>query len=180
MLLNRRQKLEDKIVFINYNYDNVLNKNFLNFEYLPSKHRIFTYKEELEDLSNAFVEALYPHGNLFTEETSSHVEVYINTIKSGNSKFFDAVSCYESKEHVVITNDVMKPISLYFLGLGWGLSTNLGNLKFNNPISEIHVTIKNIELKDKNVSMLCERFGKQPEEIKIYGSCDELIDGCFN
>jgi hypothetical protein len=180
ILLNRRQKLEEKIAFINYNYDNVLNKNLLNFEYLPSKQRIFTYREEIELLSYASMSALYPHGNLFTEETSRHVEVHMNTIKSGNSKFFDAVSCYESKEHVIETYIPSKPVSLYFLGLGGGLETNLAHLTFKNPISEIHVTIKNLELKDKIVSLLSESFGKQPEEIKIYGSCDELIEGCFN
>lgn len=180
VLLNRKQKLEEKVAFISYNYDNVLNKNFLNFEYLPSKQRIFTYREEIEHLSYASVRALYPHGNLFTEETSPHVEVHMNTIKSGNSKFFDAVSCYESKEHVIETYIESKPVNLYFLGLGGGLETNLGHLEFNNPISEIHVTIKNIELKDQIVGLLSKRFDKQPEEIKIYGSCDELIDGCFN
>lgn len=180
VLINRGKKLEEKIAFVNYNYDNVLNKNFLNFEYLPSKQRIFTYREELEHLAYASVQALYPHGNLFTEEASPHIEMNINTIKSGNSKFFDAVSCYESKEHVVMTYDTSKPVNLYFLGLGGGLATNLANLHFRNQISEIHITIKNIELKDHIVGIISDRFGKQPEEIRIYGSCDELIDGCFN
>ncbi len=180
ILVNRKHKLEEKIAFVNYNYDNVLNKNFLNFEFLPSKQRIFTYKEELEHLFWVSARTLYPHGNLFAVEDSPHIEVYMNTIKSGNSKFFDAVSCYESKDHEICTYDVNKPINLYFLGLGGGMETNLNHLEFKNPISEIHVTIKNAELKDQVIGILSKRFGKQPEEIKIYGSCDELVDNCFN
>lgn len=180
ILLNRKQKLEDQIAFINYNYDNVLNRNLLNFEYLPTKQRIFTYREQIERLSYVSVMALYPHGNLFKEESSPHVEVYMNTIKTGNSKYFDAVSCYESKEHLISIYNGGKPINLYFLGLGNGLETNLNHLEFYNPISEVHVTIKNIELKNQIINLLSSRFGKQPEEIKVHGSCDELIDNCFN
>ena len=179
ILVNRGQKLEQRIAFINYNYDNVLNKNLLNFDYLPSKQKIFTYKVELEHLSHALVGALYPHGNLFTEENSLHVDVHMNTIKSGNSKFFDAVSCYESNEHKITTFNEGKSINLYILGLGGGIETNLNHLEFKNPISEIYATVKNEELKDHVLTLLSGRFGKSPEEIKIYNSCDELIDNCF-
>lgn len=180
ILSNRKKELAQKIAFINYNYDNVLNKNFLNFDYLPSKQRIFTYKEEIKELAHKRVLALYPHGNLFLEESSPHIEVIVNTIKSGNSKFLDAVSCYESKKCSIGKEYDKRPINLYILGLGGGLAINLANLEFNDPIKEIHVTIKNAELKDEIVGILVKRFSKQPEEIKIYESCDELIEECFS
>jgi hypothetical protein len=68
------------------------------------------------------------------------------------------------------------------LGLGGGLEVNLDNIDFNNSVSEIHITIKNNNKQDseKVINFLTEKFKILPSEIKIYKSCDDLIDNCFN
>ena len=44
ILLNSEAGLENKLAFINYNYDQVLDKNILNFFHLPQKQKIFNFR----------------------------------------------------------------------------------------------------------------------------------------
>jgi hypothetical protein len=102
-----------------------------------------------------------------------------DTMKSGVPDFLDAVSCYESGEYIVQTYDRSKSINICILGLGGGLDTNLSKLKFGNPVSEIHVTIKDVGSRDNILQSLSRIFGKESEEIKVYDSCDDLISNCL-
>src|SRR6267154_758181 len=67
ILENTTLRLEQQITFINYNYDQVLEDNLLDYEYLPTKHRRLSYKPRLDSLSNFVIRTLYPHGTLFPE-----------------------------------------------------------------------------------------------------------------
>lgn len=72
--------LESKLAFINYNYDDVLERNLLDFSYLPAKHRILNYAPRLERLSKAAIDVFYPHGNLFAELEYSRVRRFLPSI----------------------------------------------------------------------------------------------------
>ena len=67
------EKLVDlnKLLFINYNYDKVLDLNLLNFSFLSSKRRDYYYREQLEDIAGGSVMAIYPHGSFFKQEVSN-------------------------------------------------------------------------------------------------------------
>ena len=182
ILDNKSAGLENKIAFINYNYDTVLDKNLLNFTYLPQKHQLFNFRNRLSELSEEVIDVLFPHGNLFSNkelESTSHVSRHIDTMKSGVGKYVDVVSCYESRRHSVKKYN-RTPTRLYFLGLGGGLQINLGNIDFLISIDEIHVTIKDSSIKDATVSFLSEKYGIPATEIRIYDTCDELVRKCFN
>ena len=69
---------------------------------------------------------------------------------------------------------------MYILGLGSGLNINLSNIRFQNKISDIHVTIKDDGLKDGIVNFLSEKFKINQIEIKVYNDCCDLVDNCFN
>ena len=174
-------RLERSSVFVNYNYDHVLDDNFLNYEYLSAKHKRLTYKGRLAYLSTIFINTLYPHGTLFPtyEKRSSHIYKSFDTIKTGDAELLDAVSCYEGKFHKIDDSATNSPRRLYIMGLGGGLIINLGRLNFGIPISEIHVTIKDKALTSSIISFLAEKFKMTPGEIKIYNSCEDLIDACF-
>ncbi len=177
---NVNLSLEDKIAFINYNYDDVLDKNFLNFDYLPIKHKLFNYKNRLSVLSEVEISCLYPHGYFPSEYNSSYLVKKKDTIKSGSEEFIDAVSCYESKGHTVSNYNLAQKISLYILGLGSGFKINLNNIHFKNRIFDIHITIKDKKSEDRIVNLLSEKFKINLTEIKIYNDCCDLVDNCFN
>jgi hypothetical protein len=176
---NKEAALEKKIIFINYNYDHVLDDNFLNFNYLPEKYKILNYKERLYELSKVVVDCLCPHGNFLSNINPVRIKKLIKTMKSGNNEFIDAVSCHESEKHQ-ITQDLNKKRILYILGLGGGLEINLNNIEFNCQISEIHVTIKNEYIKKKVMNYLSEKFNIDSTGIKVYRDCNDLINNCFN
>ncbi len=172
--------LENKIAFINYNYDNVLDKNILLFEYLTEKERKVDYRSRIANLS-AYVQTFYPHGNFYSEQESqsaNRLYRHLKTKKSELQDVIDAISCHESEKHVLKMYGTKK---LYILGLGNGLQINLDNIEFTPySISEIHVTIKNKDKKDYIIDFLNKKFGIPAVEIKIYDNCDELIEKCFN
>lgn len=179
ILLDNSSNLEHQIAFINYNYDNVLDKNFLKFEYLPMKQRVFTYKSRLEYLSQATADVLHPHGAFFVDKdlkNPSNLRRRWHTMKSGNLEFLDAVSCHESYRHIVGQSGSKK---LYLLGLGGGLKVNLDNIDFESSISEIHVTIKSPSMRNEIVGYLSEKYSIPADEINIYKTCKELVEKCF-
>jgi hypothetical protein len=183
ILYNKKQGLESKIAFVNYNYDDVLSKNFLIYTYLHPKLLGYKHRERVDALSPLVIRALYPHGNFFTEKEvgdSSHIYRYIKTMKSHDNEQLDAVACYDSELHVVGKHNLASKIKLYLLGMGGGLEINLGNIELENPVSEIHVTIKDESLKERIVIFLSKRYRIPATEIKIYSTCAELINNCFN
>lgn len=178
---NQNLKLEDRIVFVNYNYDNVLDKNFLNFDYLPEKYKLFNYSERLSHLSYTLANSFHPHGYFPSDFLPKNTARTTKTMKSENSMYIDAVSCYESEKHTVVrsVNYDDKKRSLYILGLGAGLEINLNNISFEVEISNIHVTVKNQDYKDKIVDFLSKKFKIPVTEIKVYTSCYDLVNNCF-
>jgi len=176
---NKHVGLENKIAFINYNYDSVLDKNFLNFNYLSEKHRRFNYKDRINGLSGVRIDCLHPHGYFPSEDDSFYIDKVTDTIKSNDVEFIDAVSCYESKKHTVSTYNLAQKISLYILGLGSGLQINLNNIDFRNKISDINITIKGQGSEYEIINFLSERFEINQTEIKVYKDCGDLIDNCF-
>lgn len=176
-------KLESKLAFINYNYDDVLERNLLDFAYLPEKRRILNDAPRLEKLAGARIDVFYPHGNLF-DLKNKQIRRFMSTMKSNHKEFIDAVSCYESDAHAVNLEETSPPINLYFLGLGSGLQTNLNNIDFQlgryGVINEIHVTIKDESLKDNIIDFLTKKFNIAETSIKIYKTCDELVASCFS
>lgn len=177
---NESMGLEKRIAFINYNYDNVLDKNFLNFDYLPAKYKLFNNKDRLDILSTVQIRCFCPHGYFPSEYNSPHIYKETETIKSNNKSFIDAVSCYESKKHNVVIHYSVKKVPLYILGLGSGLEINLKNLNFNNKIYEVHITIKDEERKNDIINFLSDKFKIPQTEVKVYKDCGNLIDNCFN
>jgi hypothetical protein len=182
ILLNQQIDPTAKIAFINYNYDRVLDDLFLNYTYLHKKHIRYTHRERLMQLENTIVKVLYPHGNLYREnelDSSAHTNRYVATIKSHDDSQLDAVSCYESKKHLVYKANRVSKFKLYILGLGGGLETNLNNINLINSISEIHVTIKDSGLHANIVNFLSNKYKIPETEIHTYPSCEKLIDTCF-
>lgn len=182
-ILKGKERLERKIAFINYNYDDVLDKNFLIFSYLPLKLQRYNKRERLNTLSKVIACALYPHGCFFSKqelENTPHIKKHIDTMKSHDEKHLDVVSCYESKTHVIEKYDHGGTIKLYLLGLGGGLKINLNSIKFKIPISEIHVTIKDNSMKDKVMEFLSKEYKIPKTEINVYTTCEELVEKCFN
>jgi hypothetical protein len=169
-------ELENALAFINYNYDDVLEKNFLNFSYLPPKYIQFNHRIRLAKLSKIKIDALYPHGK-FTDnhEEASFLSVYKDTMKSHQKEHLDVVSCYESKKHSIIYGDARSgSFELYIMGLGAGLKINLDNIEFPyDKISNIYVTVKDPRKKEEAIKYLSERF--ETTLIKTYLSCEELV-----
>lgn len=170
------------ISFINYNYDDVLERNLLNFEYLPDKHKRLNFRDRLKELSEKEFATLYPHGNLFSVDELSYrhnVSRSSHTMKSGEDDFVDAVSCLESYPYRVITGPNIMGLTLYILGLGGGLQINLGNLDFDVSVSRIHVTIRNPAVREGLVNYLIERFQIPSDKISVYDDCQHLVESCF-
>lgn len=173
------QNLENRIAFINYNYDDVLDKNFLNFNYLDQKHRDVLDRERLLELNEAKVPCFYPHG-FFSELEPDHLSRRSDTYKSGGN-YIDVVSCHDSKPHSLWLENQSLGINLYILGLGGGLEINLKNINFQNPIFKIHITVKNPENVETVRNFLIEQFREvNPTNIIVYKDCKELINNCFN
>ena len=175
--------MHQSIAFINYNYDNVLDLNLLNFSHLSAKEREINDSDALRILANVEIPVLRPHGQFDTEKFL-HTNSRVDTNKTGKDDYIDVVSCYESKKHEVVFRDSRNIISnnkfnLYILGLGGGLSVNLNNIDFKGLISEINITIKDGKNNDAVSDFLVERFKIDKENIKIFSDCEELIDKCF-
>lgn len=177
-------KLEGSLSFISYNYDDVLDKNLLNYKHLPRKQLRWTYKTSLEHLSESDLPVLYAHGNLYSEEEldkNSHVSRCIETMKTGDENVLDVVTCFESNKHSVRRYDFSRGgINLYILGLGGGLQMNLNNITLEMPVSQIHVTIREESKRADIIKYLSEKYKKTPAEINVYDSCEDLIKKCFN
>lgn len=169
--------LGKKISFINYNYDDVLNKNLLNFTYLPAKDRKINSKKAIDNLSSITVKSFHPHGH-FPINFDSNVYNVKDTPKSeSDANYLDVISCHDSDFHKIETDRNSK---LYILGLGGGLEVNLNKLQFTNKISEIHITVRKKEMVDKIKNFLSKKFDISNEDIKIHDDCTSLITYCFN
>ncbi len=181
-ILYNAEQLESSIAFINYNYDGVLDKNFLDFDYLPAKNKLYLNKARLEKLHYATADVLYPHG-YFSEESTvriSHLNKHAQTMKDGNGNHLPVVSCHESFKHAVVPRfGNTNGHKLYILGLGGGLEVNLNNILFKEKISEIHITVWEGKNKNEIINFLSNKFKVSLELIHTYSSCNELIDACF-
>ena len=170
--------LENKIFFINYNYDDVLNKNLFNFHSLTAKEKLLK-KEIIHRLSLITVKSFHPHGH-FSIDYDSNVFNYKKTPKSNSDEnYVDAISCFDSDHHIVKTYGG-KENRLYILGLGGGLKHNLGKLKFINKISEIHITVKNKDSIDDTIEFLSKKFNLEKNKIVTHIDCFSLIESCFD
>lgn len=186
-IIDDDKSIEDQLAFINYNYDSVLEKNFLNYSYLSKKERVITYSERLERLSQVSVECLHPHGHF--GNTEGNLKKIKETAKTGKDGFIDAVSCHESKRHTVasletrhpITKQIFTtpPVTLYILGLGGGLEINLRNTNFRLRISKIHITDKGNKRREEIESILTKVFKIDANNIVVHGDCQSLITNCF-
>jgi len=177
----KNTRIAKEIGFINYNYDRVLEDNFLEYDYLSQKNKLSIYRKTLERLSDAEVLALYPHGSLYnTDETGSkHIIRRQETHKTDGPGFIDAVSCHESHKHVVSTY-YNGPVRLFIIGLGMGLEVNLDNLDIRHPVSEIHVTIHNKARTETVVQFLSNKYDVPPEKITVHTTAEDLVTNCFN
>lgn len=176
--------IHEYLAFINYNYDNVLDLNFLDFNHLSAKEKEINDSDVLRQLANVRIPVLRPHG-AFNIEEFLHTNNFIDTNKTNKTNFIDAVSCYESKKHEVIFHDrfnrvaVRGKFSVYILGLGRGLFVNLNNIDFMGVVSEINITIKDNENNDSILDFLTKKFNISKENINVFDNCEELIDKCF-
>jgi hypothetical protein len=180
ILNDKTSKLEHSLSFVNFNYDEVLERNLLDFSYLPSKLKAFKRRTRLSELVEIKLETLYPHGKfseIFSEE--SHVIIKKQTIKSYDPTYLDVISCYDNEEEYTIYNPWdTPPFELYIMGLGGGLKINLDKLKFPyNSIDKVFITIKNPAIKDDVIKFLNETY--ETSEIQVYSTCEELVTKCF-
>lgn len=174
--------LEKKVAFINYNYDNVLERNFLRFDHLPGKHARLNNRPRLDELSRVRVPVLYAHGSVYSKSEippGSHTERLYKTMKSGVAGYIDAVSCYESDNHTVMHERYADELKLYILGLGGGLKLNLSKLNLSDRVSQISVTISDDKNDEEVLKFLNTKFEVPAEKISVYRTCNELIDTCF-
>jgi hypothetical protein len=182
VLRHPSSKLEEEIAFINYNYDNVLEKNLLKFGHLPGKHLRLNNKPRLDELSTAIVPVLYAHGNLYLKSEipkDSHTERYYQTMKSGVAGYIDVVSCYESYHHTVEHDLYADVLELYILGLGGGLKYNLGKLNLPKKVSKIFVTISDANNDEEIIKFLTVKFKVPADKISIHRTCVSLVAACF-
>lgn len=171
----------ENINFINFNYDEVLERNFLDFDDLSDKEKIWLNSSTLKRLSGLNIDTLYPHGSVYSNKGrsfKSQIRRMQQTMKSSTPNYVDAVSCFEKQQHTVDayhTDD----ISLHILGLGDGLKTNLNNLTFEVDISTINITVTDQQRDDEVIKYLSTQFGVSPAEVHVYRSCKELVAGNF-
>ncbi|MBP6920996.1 hypothetical protein KBB89_00410 [Candidatus Gracilibacteria bacterium] len=189
--IRRREGLDwSDIFFINYNYDNVLSDNILDFSYLPKTDRERLYRERIEELSEVEIPCLYPHG-LFEYSDRGFLLEQSDTINSHNETILESVSCHHSRVHEIIFSVSLDEVNLYILGLGGGLEINLNNIFFSDVkrIKNIYITIrkdpgipeKEHENKKKSIiSFLTKKFDIEKENILIHNDCTELIEKCFS
>ncbi len=183
-ILNDGENIEDKIAFVNYNYDTVLEKNILNFSYLPSKIRKLNSRLRLAELLNASIPVVYPHGNLYLETENANTTRYSKTMKTDVEEYtMDAVSCHESYDYAIshsIHGYSKRDIKLFILGLGGGMKFNLNKLSFPTAnVTEINVTIADPSLTEEIVTFLIEKFKLSEDKIHVFDSCNSLISECF-
>lgn len=172
-------KPETNMAFVSYNYDNILEGNFLKFEHLPGKHQRLNDKPRLVELTETTVPVLYAHGNLYSKteiSDNSHTKRYFKTMKSGNANYIDVVSCHESDDHTLEHELYAEDLKLYILGLGGGLKFNLKKLKFDKKISEISITISDEKNEEDIVKFLTTNFRVPIEKIFVYKTCTQLIE----
>ena len=177
--LLENENLRHLIGFISYNYDDILENNLFDYDkILTQKQRQTEHREAINSFSNFQFRAHYPHGN-FYPKTSAHLIKEIQTNKTGVHRLVDAITCYNCKANVVRKASRHSEVSLYILGLGGGLKENLLKLDIRFPIHNIIVTISDPKKKDEVTKFLADKFKKQPEEILVFESCKELIEGSF-
>lgn len=173
---------EQHIAFISYNYDNVLEKNFLRFDHLPGKYVRLNDKPRLDRLAGVRVPVLYAHGNLYSKSEipkDSHTDRHYRTMKSDTQGYIDVVSCYESYDHKIKHEYYAEPLKLNILGLGGGLKFNLSKLNISKQISQISVTITDSKNDEEISKYLNSKFKVPIEKISIYRTCNELIEASF-
>lgn len=186
-----------RLFFINYNYDNVLADNILDFSYLSKTERERIYRERINDLDfirhrsdHEKIPCLYPHG-LFEYSGRGFLNEESDTINSHDASIPEAVSCYHSKQHEINLSANTQGVDLYILGLGGGLKTNLDRIVFSDisKIKNIHITIRsnpdrskqeNDKRKGEVIDFLKEKFNLQEENIKSHEDCVSLIEACFS
>lgn len=187
----------NNLFFINYNYDNVLAENILDYSYLSKTQRERIYRSRLEELNYITqknnwqrIPCVYPHG-FFDYSDRGFLHEETDTINDYDESLIQAVSCHHSREHEIIFSAQSQGVDLYILGLGGGLEINLGKLIFRDitKIKNINITIKpnlnktkqeNDKIKKEVISFLKDKFNLQENNINIYDDCISLIDNCFS
>jgi hypothetical protein len=187
------------LFFINYNYDNVLADNILDFSYLSKTERERIHRDRISNLddirhrsSHEKIPCLYPNG-LFKYPNPNRGFLYeeSDTINSYDDSLHEAVSCYHSKQHEINFSANTQGVDLYILGLGGGLKINLDNIFFSDvsKIKNIHITIRSNPKRSKQenekhkkdvIDFLKEKFNLQEENIKSHEDCLSLIEDCFS
>lgn len=177
--------LESQIAFVNYNYDDVLDRNLLAFDHLSGKQRHVNYADRLVEVNGSVIDCLHPHGYLEGVE-SDFLHKHSDTLKTNKEGFVDAVSCHESKKHQVSISDkrrwnsANKGVVLYILGLGGGLTINLQRLLFSVPVTEIHATDKEGRRRDEILRLFKSKFKIDEQKVHLYDDCVELVKSCFH
>lgn len=184
------------IFFINFNYDNVLADNILDYSYLSKTARERIYRERVNELDNILyanlwerIPCLYPNG-FFGASERQFLHQQTDTINGYNDSLIQAVSCHHAKKHEIFFSKFSEGVDLYILGLGAGLEVNLKNLIFNDlsKIKNIYITIrprpeKSKQENEKNrkdkIRFLKEQFNLEEDKIKSYEDCTSLIEDCF-
>lgn len=181
-LLNERIRFADpfdlhsSMVFINYNYDDVLDRNLLDYSHVPAKHRTLKYVDKLSSLNQTTVQCFHPHG-YFPVSGKTHLKKSSKTMKTGKQGFVDVVSCYESEPHK-ISGEYFVERTLNIMGLGGGLEINLKNLDFKSlKIEKINVTVHDPNKENEVCQFLSKYFELPVENITVYKDCGSLIEG---
>lgn len=184
------------LFFINYNYDNILSDNILEFDYLSKTQRERRYRERINYLQSISkmeyddkILCFYPHG-LFEYSKRGFLNEVSDTINSHDDLLIEAVSCYDSKKHEIVFSTKSEGVDLYILGLGGGLKVNLDNIIFSDisKIQNIYITIRSNSNKSQQenernkkdiINFLKEQFHLHDDAIKSYNDCVSLIEDCF-
>ncbi len=176
----RKIKLGSEIAFINYNYDNVLDKNFLKYEHLGDKERNILYANALEEVADTSAQCLHPHG-FFSLGSDHNLDKQTETIKTDKERYLDVVSCYESKPHVIFPRDQNNTLTIYILGLGGGLEINLKNLDLTRlRFVQIHITNRHPEREADIKKFLIQSLHANESQIQFHTNCKALIQSCFS
>lgn len=174
---NRELNLENRISFINYNYDNVLDKNLINYSYVSQKRREADDREILENLSDVVFPILYPHGTLVSEENYK-LNKHIDTNKF-EMHDISAVTCHNTRKHTVKVSSSIG-VDIFVLGLGGGLEVNLNNIIFSNTVKKVYITVKDKNNTDRVKTYMSKRFSIPLENIFTFEDCEDLINKAFN
>ena len=180
----RNVTLDDSIAFVNYNYDYVLEKKYLQFEgVLNAANRKWFDYSRLSLVSRQKALAFHPHGSFYplaAFEKDSHIIRDQKTIKSHDQTSLDAVSCYDADKHSVgIPGWSSEAITVYIMGVGGGLEQNLSKLSINNVVKEVHVTVHDPKLENSTLNFLKKKFPNAKDNIIAHRDCATLIENCF-